>query len=142
MIGYFFIGFGIVFINIGTWVYFYFKGSEEWPTANGLVLISQVITGLSDGRRRYEHKFRYEYSVEKVSYTNHVYSCDTVNDTKASAEKMVDRYPEGSKLIVHYNPKNPKRSMIIPGSGKTHLFLIGVGFVLLLVGGGMAIKGI
>ena len=106
-------------------------GSENWPSTGGTVTISELVEGRNDKRKTFEHKFRFEYHVNNKKYVGHMLSCGFLAYTRNKVNSQIEEYPVGKTLNVHYNPKWPKFSVIIPGGiGKTANFLGGIGVLL------------
>ena len=60
--------------------------------------------------------FNYSYTVAGRKYqgTRVTYS-DGVNKTMRALSKLQDKYRGKSQIQVHYNPKNPHQSLLVPG---------------------------
>lgn len=84
--------------------------SHDWPTVEGVVTESEVRR--RKGRKK--HRFTYSYEVnhqffdsKRITFMGKVF--------RASAQTLVDKYPEGSKIGVHYAPDHPQISVLETG---------------------------
>ncbi len=85
--------------------------SNGWPTAEATIAVSK----LRSGRKKHKkHDLLYAYRVDGRHYEN--------NDVRFMSHVFGDkprvlhrRYPEGDKIIVHYNPQQPSNSVIETG---------------------------
>jgi hypothetical protein len=99
--------------------FFYFTGrkylalaaaSAAWPTAHGKVLICGVIRQRGPkGTSTYSSNIVYEYTVAGVRHQGHVIQFGSMDmAAESAAQKILDPYPVGSAVTVHYSPGNPK----------------------------------
>jgi hypothetical protein len=106
---------GSVFLALlftGTWQG---KASLQWPTVEGEIVESFVSEEYDEGRC-YRPKIRYRYQVNDQEYTSELTTFKAYWLVRKTAEKMVDRYPVGSRVQVHYNPRRPKQAVLEPGA--------------------------
>ena len=102
---------------------------RAWPTATGRVESSGVHAFESRDsdngrlRTRYRANVVYSYEVAGVRYTSDkLGSSEMSSNIEASARRIVDRYPAGSTIEIHYNPANPAEAIVKPG-GRALLLL-------------------
>lgn len=121
--------------------------SEEWPAVDGLVISStlQEYAHLETERGRAVHTYEplvtYQYSVKSQPYSNTHISVGVSRFDRHTAEKILKRYPPGTRVHVHYNPSDPQESVLetIPiGNSLTValsiLFLaVGIGIVVFAI---------
>jgi len=99
--------------------------TQRWPTAPGRVETSDVqsrqVRSRSTNQRsaswktRYRPKVVYGYDVAGVHYRGDKISYSgAAGSSDALAQKIVERYPVGTPLTVHYNPDSPGESAIDP----------------------------
>jgi hypothetical protein len=111
--------------------------SAGWPTAEGRMISSQVESIRARRSTTYQPKVAYSYSVGGTMYSGDViaFSSDTGGDL-LSVRAMVDRFPSGSTVTVHYNPSTPTLSCLIAGEVTWRDFVPdGIGLALAGVGG-------
>lgn len=116
------------------------KKSLKWPKVNGIIKVSEVKesrSGSSNGNS-YEFAVEYDYVVEEKPYTNSLYSYKVTYNAANSrgARELVKKYPLDSLVDVYYDPKEPKRSVLLPGiNGWSYLpYLAGIVFALFGIG--------
>jgi hypothetical protein len=116
------------------------KRSLYWPKVNGIVKVSEVRKSLSSGRNgeSYEFVVEYDYVVKERAYTNnlHAYKITYNFADSRGARELVKKYPLDALVNVFYDPKEPKRSVLLPGINRwSYLpFLAGVIFILFGIG--------
>ena len=105
--------------------------SESWPTAPGKVLRSEVVEVAGrDTRNNPEVTFEYEVSQKR-------YEGATIRNSQPNyyfrdnAQSVVDRYPVGREVKVHYDPTQPDNSVLdTSGVAAYRLILWGMAWVL------------
>ena len=109
--------------------------SRDWPTVPGVITESSVSEYQSRGQRRKTWTINYRYAVAGRTYRGDVVSYARLfrSDEEAAAE--VQRYPEGSAVAVHYDPKNPAMAALESGFGRSTGWIILVGLGLIAYGG-------
>ncbi len=134
---------GAILIIVGG-AFFFFVGkpaveqgsaSVEWPTAQATVVRSKVTTSSSDGDTMYSADVAYKYTVDGREYESNVvrFGGDFSSSESSGAHRIVNEYPEGMTIAVHYSPEEPAVATIETG---THWFghlawWIGIGAMLL-----------
>ncbi|MHA2250781.1 MAG: DUF3592 domain-containing protein [Candidatus Kariarchaeaceae archaeon] len=130
----------IVFFLIigGISTYFSYPGyrdgvdSENWPTANGTITESYLEFGGSEGTAVTAH-VKYQYSVSGIQYqSDRLYPGDvTESVSQSEAQKIVDKYPQGSQVVVYYKPSDHSYSVLEPGltTGTIIFLVIGIAFL-------------
>lgn len=112
--------------------------TKNWPKANGEVIRSHVSTWLdSESDTLYGAQVEYKYSIGDTEYKGHrVTMSDGGSSFEDAARKVVDRYPRGNTVDVHYNPEKPDDSVLEPGvTWVTYLPLfLGLAMTTLAVG--------
>lgn len=113
------------------------KASNDWPSVTGALTELQLwgkrrINGEMVDSENVSVQYQYEVNGNKFAarrvafYTLHY--PETVD--------LAKRYPEGSRVSIFYNPKNPAESVIVPGlhpqKPNSEIWLAGVGVVILV----------
>lgn len=121
--------------------------AAAWPTVEGTVTRSEVMTGTSTtgtgARRRsttmYTPSINYAYKVEGRSYEGDrlLPSGSWSSSSMSEARAKVDRHPVGSKVRVHVSPADPRDACLEPSVGPLPTILMGAGGVVLLIGLGV-----
>jgi len=116
--------------------------SKKWPSAEGKITSSYVpkqVRSIKDSSKKptYYPKVCYQYEVGGKTYT-----CDRLSfaggeggEKKSEAQAVVNRYPSGQKVIVHYDPKHPEKAVVERGLiWKTFMpFLAGLVFLAVAI---------
>lgn len=91
----------------------------KWPVVKGVVTKSEVLedylrTATGTVNPSYTPSVTYEfrangqkYSAERVIFGRPKFSFMVAND-------ILDRFPEGAEVDVHYNPSNPADAVLLP----------------------------
>jgi hypothetical protein len=87
---------------------------NHWPVTTGTVLESHVA-----GTRASRPEIIYQYQIDNKVYTD---STDLQTPgfgnrryRRMTAERIINQYPAGSAVSVHYDPADPSCSLIRPG---------------------------
>lgn len=91
---------------------------------------------MQDGQDQYIIEITYQFSVDNTTYTSDNIGWTNRFDAvsfRNQAEEIVDQFPPGSPIFVFYNPEDPQRSALDPGSGIGPESIV-VGLVLLGLG--------
>jgi hypothetical protein len=104
--------------------------SKEWPTCAGEIVHSRVAERCDEGCRMYSADVRYRYAIGGRELV-----CDRIGfggSKEASwpgpAERIVQRYPAGQRVMVHVSPDDPRLAVLEAGtrSDTYYLFVIAV----------------
>ncbi|MGE6759995.1 DUF3592 domain-containing protein [Corallococcus interemptor] len=140
--------FGLIF---GFFAWRFRDNEQTWlsrPTVPGRMLAISLEEGRSKNNRYWYVKPRYAYEVDGKSYvgetlssvssrTSSVWTTEPGPELKATLE----RYPVGSTVTVHYNPRAPERSVLEVVTLNARRFgLIAGALVLCVVLSGVALR--
>lgn len=126
--------FGLVFGGFGVYKYNIGKQSSDWPSETGKITYSHMNSKQVDGKTEYQASVKYSYTVDGTEYKgDQVTSSDVYFKSMLSANEVVDRYPTGSEVSVHYNPDKPNTAVLETGIKKNVYLLIGGGLVCFLL---------
>jgi hypothetical protein len=104
-----------------------------WPVAEGQVR-SVRRTPAYRGIRKL--RLTYEYVVQGKRYIGNRYSfgwpAGLAGD--ANVDTFVKTHPEGSRIKVFYNPKEPQQALVAPGSFFGHFVQFAISIVFLGMG--------
>jgi len=144
--------FGVVFVGTGYFVfhlsmdaYHMGQASETWPTVQGGVIYSKVVTSHnSKGRTLYRPDIQYAYRVDGKEYkSNKIKAAGTTSSSDSSrAYESVSQYPAGRSVTVHYNPVKPWVSVLQSGIASSTYWLFVFGGLFMFVGAWVALSGI
>ena len=133
----------IVGLGIIAGVYYFYRtaaASQSWPTTSGTVTLSSYYRNDSrdsDGHTSitYGAKIHYKYQVDGTDYHgDRVSSLDYSSSNTKHVHSIMDRYPMGKEVTVHYNPDNPSDALLEPGVHWVFYLLFAVGGFLALMG--------
>jgi hypothetical protein len=123
--------------------------SKNWPSTPGKVVSSEVKqserklqsdSGPEKTVTVYEVHIRYEYSVKNVVFSGIDVSEGPSSTTdRAWAEARVAQFPRGKEMPVYYSPKDPTRSLLVPGFHSANLVPVAIAVVLIVTGVGMLV---
>ena len=142
------LGGGILSAVLGLWASVYGLvtirrglGARPWPSVSGRITGSTVRTrgrikplGIG-GQRFHDFTVTYSYEVRGSAWRGHrikfgEYGFGSYGDVEA----LKDRYREGARVTVYYDPDNPSDAVLEPGVGSDAWVGLGVGTVLLAAG--------
>ncbi|MFX1299270.1 MAG: DUF3592 domain-containing protein, partial [Promethearchaeota archaeon] len=96
--------------------------SKNWPYVEGEIKKLWVYRGgdTEHGQSGYEVDITYAYHFEGQDYINHQIKLDFVHGAHTYVPKIfammkLERYEEGKKIKVFYNPRNPNESILEHG---------------------------
>jgi hypothetical protein len=126
------------------------KTSTSWPTTRGVVIDSDMERKVDNGTGRhrsrsitYHAHVTYEYAVDGTEY-----NCSTVSfgqygsSSRNHALQIVNRYPVGKTIEVHYDPDRPESAVLEPGVSFSSYLGLGLGGVFAVVGAVLLIAAI
>lgn len=111
----------------------YVKSARAWPTVPGRVLESRVDSyeTRENGRLRTTCTpvIEYAYAVHGNEYRGRQIRLGlAVEGSRTLAEKTVARYPQGSEVVVHYDPANAANAALERPGGYPWLLLVVAAF--------------
>lgn len=116
--------------------------SADWPTTQGEVVLSNVREDSDDDGVTYHAEISYEYVVADREYVSDQVSFGQYGSSDHShAAEIVNRYPEGRRVRVFYNPEDPETAVLEPGVTWSSYMILVMGLcftavpVLIAVGG-------
>lgn len=107
-----------------------------WPSVEGIIEEPRGAAADDVTLRR----IVFSYTVE-----GRLYRCDIPppDDTALSpdlAHREVNKYPVGSRVRVHYNPREPAQAILEPGPARDGWLIFSLGLVALAVGAAFLIS--
>jgi len=120
--------------------------SLGWPTTDGVVVKATVTQESSRTSSQqatstimYGADVVYEYTVDGRQFAaGRVSFGDFRSSREQHAHEVGRRYPQGTKVTVHYSPSDPANAVLEPGFRPLHVLFVVVGVVF---GGGLAFLG-
>jgi len=119
-----------VLVGVATGVFFVYRiyqgiTSSSWPFVIGelestdlkeVIFNGRDVDGGVDSASAWVVNFRYSYSVADRKYGgSRVTYSDGINKTSRALHKLQEKYQGKSLIQVHYNPDNPRQSVLVPG---------------------------
>lgn len=139
--------FPLIFVAVGASVAFFgirglirAKASVAWPTTQGKVVSSSVEYHKGDeGGGTYHAEVMYDFNINDTTFSgNRIAYGDYGSSNPSHAREVVNRYPTGQGVTVHYMPGNPEECLLEPGVKGQSFFLPGFGLIFFTVGTVMA----
>ena len=119
LFGMFFFGIGVYGSGIASRDMLRGIASRHWATTGGVVISATISESTGSETRtrstRYGARIVYEYQVANHTYTG---TRKTFNDASADlsyAQSILNCYPPGRKVTVHYAPDQPAQAVLTPG---------------------------
>jgi len=110
------LGFAVVLGGFGGFKYKIGKESTSWPTVSGKVTYSHAETTRKDKRNQYRPAVKYSYTVDGRGYVGaRITASDQIQKNISSAKDILRKYPVGAQVVVHYDPGDPGRAVLVPG---------------------------
>ncbi len=99
--------------------------AEGFPVVQGNILTSEVEASRSDDGTTYRAEISFQYVVDGISHTSDTYRFGAMGTSSDSlARSVVEQYPPGKVVDVHYNPKKPDKGVLQTGIGGMDLFVL------------------
>lgn len=110
---------GLAVMGFGAWKVKAGWEAQSWPVTPGVVQHSSVEKHPRPGRRRghnYRPRVEYAYSVGgRYYHASRISFGDAAIGFGAAARWIADRYPVASEVVVHYDPEDPRRAVLVTG---------------------------
>ena len=113
--------------------------SRSWPTVEGQITDSKVererSIGDADEDAQYKAVVKYSFTLNGQEYTGErvAFGIGTSNRS-ADARKIVNQYPSGQTVEIHYNPIDPSEAVLETDVGGFAIIALIVGAIIFLVG--------
>jgi hypothetical protein len=113
--------------------------SNQWPTAKGRIVSASwgpmTVTPARHGLAGTVVNLRYSYDVGGQPLEGYLVSYKgVVAGLRSTARQVARRYPEGTHVLVHYDPRHPSRAVLEPGPGVSSFVRVGLGAAMFGVG--------
>lgn len=117
--------------------------SNKWPTTNATVTSSNVspvlVFPVLFWLWTYRASITYKYSINGKQYrSTGIANGGGIFMRKGEAQMLVAEYPAGREVTVHFNPKQPRDAVLLPGTNRvgylSFTVLTGLGVLLVLIG--------
>jgi hypothetical protein len=127
-----FIVIGLVVAGFGVLTLIKSWRSEKWPVTNGVILTATMQAHSGEHGDTYSAAVTFDYSVEGVKYTGNKLAIGAMSSSTSYAQSVLNRYPVGKTVTVHYSPANPAEAVLETGihGGVWICFGVGIAFAL------------
>jgi uncharacterized protein DUF3592 len=130
-----FIAIGLVAVGIGIWILSKSLRSEHWPVTDGIIQSTEMKSHEgSKGGTTYSADVTYTYQVAGTGYTGDKVSIGQMSSSSEYARGILNRYPVGKKVSVHYSPGDPSDAVLETGIHGGTWICLGVGTAFTLFG--------
>ncbi len=111
--------------------------SKNWPAVEGTIISSEFISSRnSEDKPSYSAEIIYEYFINSEKYLSNSITSGSQSSSSSprSAQGLVNKYNEGEKVKVYFNPEDPGKSLLEPGFHVTDALPFVFGIIFVLVG--------
>ena len=113
------------------------KRTLKWPAAEGVIEKSQPS---AEGDDLFPH-IVFSYTVSGHRYEHDLEFPSGTNPTPTLTASYINKYPQGVKVLAHYNPAQPEQATLEPGLARDDWFIFILGVVVTVIGIGFMIFG-
>lgn len=110
---------------------------RSWPTTSGVITQSRIKYEAPYDDPDYSHAYmpdiQFRYTVQGRTYTGVDFEAHDP-DREETVARLVDQYPLGRIVVVHYDPANPRYAFLDIGSGRSIARTVFIGVVELTLG--------
>lgn len=131
--------------------------SRNWPTTEGTITLSKMGTGSHRPRRSFRGRRTYYYP--EVQYRYRAGDRDLLSERitgdsprafgmrvtdssrtdSAEVQQVLSQYPESATVRVYYDPDDPSRSVLEPGTTNDAMLHAALGLLMVIAGAGLLI---
>lgn len=130
-----FVVIGLVAAGIGIWTLAKSLRSEHWPVTDGIIQSAEMISHSGEhGSMTYSAEVTYSYQVAGTSYTGDKVAISQMSSSSEYARGILNRYPVGKQVSVHYAPGAPSDAVLETGIHGGTWICLGVGTAFTLFG--------
>jgi hypothetical protein len=129
-----FIVIGLVVVAVGIRLLARSLGAELWPVTNGMVRSARMNSQSGHHSRTYSAEITYGYQVAGIKYEGDKVAIGQMSADTGYASGILDRYPVGKEVSVHYSPGDPADAVLEPGIHGGTWICLGVGTAFTLFG--------
>lgn len=130
-----FVVIGLVAVGAGVWTLIKSVRTESWPVTDGVIESAKIQShSSSKGGTSYSPKVTYTYRVGGANYGGDRIAIGQMSSSADYAQGVLNRYPVGSKVAVHFSPDDPAEAVLETGIHGGTWISFGVGTAFVLVG--------
>jgi len=108
---------GMGIVGYGVWTLIKSVRTNDWPVTDGVIQSAQkkFHRDDNDGNGTYSAEVTYTYQVAGVNYDGNKIAIGQMSSSAAYAQGVLNRYPIGKTISVHYAPDNPTDAVLETG---------------------------
>lgn len=108
---------GIILVAHFAYIFVISKRSKKWKIIEGEIIISKMDESTLGEGVQYKAIIHYKYTIEKKEYfSNRIFYGDYIErNFSKSVKSLVNKYRQGEKVLVFYNPLHPSWSVLESG---------------------------
>ena len=134
---YFNISVGLLLSLYHLWLIVRAKSTENWDKTDGLITNSELFefTSIGDADSTHKPKIEYSYTLNGNEYkSKRIYFGSNIMTSynKRHCQKLIEKYPIGTKVIVYFDRLNEKQSVL--ETGIKYQIIIGLILGLIITG--------
>jgi uncharacterized protein (TIGR03435 family) len=130
-----FVVIGLVAVSVGVSMMIKSLRTEHWPVTDGVIQSAEMKSHSgSKGGTTYSAEVTYTYQVAGTGYTGDKVSIGQMSSSSEYARGILNRYPIGKKVSVHYQPGDPSEAVLETGIHGGTWICLGVGTAFTLFG--------
>lgn len=111
------------------------RSSASWPSVQGQITSSLVDYSTdAEGGDSYSPQVAYAYAVNGRSYEGQTIKFgENSYSSKRKAQAILDRYPNGQRIAVFYDPTQPDKAVLEPGVSGGSYIVLGIGLLFVFI---------
>lgn len=111
------------------------RSSASWPSVQGQITGALLDYSTdADGGDSYSPQVTYAYAVNGRSYEGQTIKFgENSYGSKRKAQEILERYPNGQRIAVFYNPAQPDRAVLEPGVSGGSYIVLGIGLLFVFL---------
>ncbi len=129
-----FIVIGLVVLGVGVGMLVKSLRSKHWPVTDGVILSAEMKSHSGEHGDTYSAEVTYSYQVGGVGYVGNKISIGQMSSSTSYAQGILNRYPVGKKVSVHYSPADSSKAVLETGIHGGTWLCLGGGLAFALVG--------
>jgi hypothetical protein len=125
---------GVVFVIVSFRQILLSWRCQKWKSTGGEIIKSETRLIKSQAHRSddsYYADIIYSYEVYGECFESSRLSFKGRSSSEVGAKSLTSLYPKGKKIIVYYDPKNPKQAVLEQGFSWLGIFFLLFGFALI-----------
>jgi len=129
---------GFIALGAGGWMMLKSIRTEHWPVTDGTIQTAKMSNHESSDEHgshtTYSADVTYSYQVGGANFSGKKIAIGQMSSSVAYAQSVLNRYPVGQKVSVHYSPDDPAEAVLETGIHGGAWICLGVGTMFVLFG--------